>query len=204
MKKKMMALFALVAAVALTGYSVSGTYAKYTSELTGSDKARVAKWGVGENISLNLFKDSYDNTVNGSGTKVVAPGTTGEYTFTITNGKAPEVDYTIELTVTKATDDTNGRVRFWVGSESSYEQASNKFENIQGLKTYLESLDETIGTIKAGSNIASKFGEYTIHWEWVFDDESHDADDTTLGNAAANDDEKNVELEIKIVATQVD
>ena len=54
MKKKMIALFALFAAVAVTASSVSGTYAKYVTEATGSDEARVAKWGIGKTMTVEL------------------------------------------------------------------------------------------------------------------------------------------------------
>ena len=35
----------LLMAVVVTGYSVAGTYAKYTSSLDFADEARVATWG---------------------------------------------------------------------------------------------------------------------------------------------------------------
>ena len=42
--KKMSVLTVLVMLVTLTAYSVSGTYAKYTSKIDMTDEARVAKW----------------------------------------------------------------------------------------------------------------------------------------------------------------
>ncbi len=99
MKKKSMALGALLMAVAVTGYSVSGTYAKYTSSIDITDEARVAKWGFNatdkngnlttEN-TIDLFSQSY--SINGTDNelkyvlssntdKVVAPGTKGSYEF---------------------------------------------------------------------------------------------------------------------------
>lgn len=44
MKKRTMAVGGLLLAVAMTGYSVAGTYAKYTSSIDLTDEARVAKW----------------------------------------------------------------------------------------------------------------------------------------------------------------
>ena len=44
---KMTIVAVLVALVAVTTYSVSGTYAKYTDTFEGStDTARVAKWAI--------------------------------------------------------------------------------------------------------------------------------------------------------------
>ena len=88
MKRRTLAFGGLLMAVAVTGYSVSGTYAKYTSKIDLTDEARVAKWdfyardggnctkvegvyneqtgqmdGVrwecAEATKLNLFSDSY-------------------------------------------------------------------------------------------------------------------------------------------------
>ena len=44
MKKRTMAVGGLLMAVAMTSYSVAGTYAKYTSKIDLTDDARVAKW----------------------------------------------------------------------------------------------------------------------------------------------------------------
>ena len=100
MKKKTMAFGGLLAAVAMTGYSVAGTYAKYISQIDLVDEARVAKWSLtaADNCvqdehgsyscqkatKLNLFSESYYN--NGKlyvksldGDNVIAPGTKGEY-----------------------------------------------------------------------------------------------------------------------------
>ena len=49
MKKKIAVLGTLLMAVVITGYSVSGTYAKYVSEIDIEDEARVAKWKIGMN-----------------------------------------------------------------------------------------------------------------------------------------------------------
>lgn len=100
MKKKSMMLGGLLAAVVVTAYSVSGTYAKYISAIDLTDEARVAKWNLtlnGEKVetkqTIDLFGESYSKEVNGNkvtyvqtlteGEKVVAPGTTGSYTMTL-------------------------------------------------------------------------------------------------------------------------
>lgn len=86
MKKRNMILGGLLVAVAITSYAVSGTYAKYTSQIDVTDTARVAKWGMGEH-TVDLFASSYkfnNNVVVQSNTcKTLANGnfinaTTGE------------------------------------------------------------------------------------------------------------------------------
>lgn len=113
MKKRTMAFGGLLMAVAMTAYSVSGTYAKYTSKVDLTDEARVAKWEFkatdekGNAISdnkINLFADSYyldDATklyVDSSNTdKVVAPGTTGTYAFKLSGNM--EVRYGLTFNI---------------------------------------------------------------------------------------------------------
>ena len=46
MKKRTMAVGGLLLAVAMTSYSVAGTYAKYTSKIDLADEARIAKWDL--------------------------------------------------------------------------------------------------------------------------------------------------------------
>lgn len=59
-KNKMMrAASALLIAVLLTTCAVSGTFAKYTTSETGSDTARVAKWGVEVTAEGTMFADAY-------------------------------------------------------------------------------------------------------------------------------------------------
>lgn len=121
MKKKMAILGTLLVAVIGTGFSVSGTYAKYISEVSLESEARVAKWqiGLGDGISetLDLFHSSYDFAANGTVVKalsrdltkkdgeaastmdnVIAPGTKGQYTFALEG--ILETAYTINVDTT--------------------------------------------------------------------------------------------------------
>ncbi len=108
MNKKIIGLVALVFAVVITGFSVSGTYAKYTSTFNATDKARVAKFDVGTLKEANMFSDSYyadedKKDVDAEGEKVVAPGTIGAYTFAFDTSSADiETNYTITPTITFA------------------------------------------------------------------------------------------------------
>ena len=114
MKKNLMMRLAsfLLVAVLISTSAISGTYAKYVTTASGSDTARVAKWGVQVAVSGALFSDSYvevadgntpgstDLTVKSSNSdKLVAPGTknTEGITFSIT-GK-PEVSVQIDVQI---------------------------------------------------------------------------------------------------------
>ena len=52
--KFMRAASGLLVAVLLTTCVISGTFAKYTSTSTGTDSARVARWGFNDTSSINL------------------------------------------------------------------------------------------------------------------------------------------------------
>lgn len=55
-KNRMMRLAsALLILTLLTTCMISGTFAKYTTQATGEDTARVAKWGVTVNVTSDLF-----------------------------------------------------------------------------------------------------------------------------------------------------
>lgn len=121
MKKNMMMRIAsvLLVAVLLSTCAISGTFAKYTSSASGSDKARVAYWGWGQDASnfvnlKGLFLYSYGDVESPNiGTEganvhedVIAPGTTNSVSFTFkyvpnTNSKvnAPEVKYDFTVSV---------------------------------------------------------------------------------------------------------
>ena len=85
-KNRMMrAASALMVAVLLTTSTISGTFAKYVTQVDGGDVARVAKWGVEVGFAGSLFEDSYIHAPDTSDEKtvctsvakenVVAPGT---------------------------------------------------------------------------------------------------------------------------------
>ena len=125
-KNKMMRTASgLLVATLLTTSVISGTFAKYTTEATGKDSARVAKFGVTITANGGMFADEYakdDNDAAATITKsvitsgtvgdaVVAPGTKGELVNATITGKpevAVHVAYEPDLTLTgwKAEDNT--------------------------------------------------------------------------------------------------
>lgn len=98
MKNKMMrAASILLVAVLLSTCAISGTFAKYVTTASGTDTARVAKWGIQMgSTDVDMFEDTYGTTVATSGVAgdaVVAPGTSSSALYKITG--APETDYKI-------------------------------------------------------------------------------------------------------------
>ena len=79
-KNKMMRVAsALLVAVLLTTCAISGTFAKYVSQATGSDTARVAKWGfqlegtaMTDTFTFDLFKTVKDSDGTSTETDIKA------------------------------------------------------------------------------------------------------------------------------------
>jgi hypothetical protein len=120
MKNKMMRIASvLLVAALITTCAISGTFAKYVTKVEGSDKARVAKWGIILTVNADgTFADKYAaedasyleaggeySVVSFNGDKVVAPGTSSKLAKTqlkATVKGTPEVAtrYILEAKVT--------------------------------------------------------------------------------------------------------
>ena len=214
-KNKIMRLAsALLVLTLMTTCAISSTFAKYTTSASGTDSARVAKWGfTPTTITLtDLFKNTYDATVQGA-TDVIAPGTKGQATFGFNYGgadgiNAPEVAYTFDITVDTADSNTTN-----LDADESFvwKLDNNEYQTLNELKNAIEAL-EVNGTPVAGKAnnyyapgtlptafSATGTNEHTVGWEWKFD--GQDSKDTALGNETTLE---NVNLTITVEAVQVD
>ena len=92
----------------MTSYIITGTYAKYASQNTKNDTARVAKFGVNIAANGSLFGNQYVNEAGGNGLgstnltvssseKVVAPGTQNTTGITFKVSGTPEVNVSISI-----------------------------------------------------------------------------------------------------------
>ncbi len=216
MNKKIIALVALVFGVVITGYSVAGTYAKYTSNLgsTKTDYARAAKWALNAPNSLDLFANSYfvGGTKTGSDTivksteKVIAPGTKGQVDIVITGEVETNFNLSIEnFTATGSlTSEDYKPIRFSLDNE--------KWFTIDQLQTQLNTALNTSKVYPAGK-YGNNSGEYkvsvTLYWHWVFDSSNLDGDNGT-GIEISKDDKdteaatntKDINISLILKATQ--
>lgn len=225
-KNKMMRTAAVLGVAALlTTSALSGTLAKYTTQVSSEDSARVATWGFTQSsIDISeLFKDAYDNeNVQGDNkTNVIAPGTSNSVKFSFTYAgqeKAPEVAYTFKVDTTGSScaedikKNTNIQWKLDNGTWGTWDAMITAIEALDGnIKA-----DETAGTpddyYKPGTLPTAFPGkgenQHTVAWRWVFDENvedgtkaNKDSDDTALGNKDTLD---NVTLKITITATQID
>lgn len=115
-KNRMMRLASiLLVCVLLTTSVISGTFAKYTTQDSASDVARVAKWGVELQVAGKLYGETYKDTIvaNDDATLtvqandaasandfVIAPGTSSDEGFHISLTGTPEVASQAIVTIT--------------------------------------------------------------------------------------------------------
>ena len=200
---KKMSMFALLlAAVLVTSYSVSGTYAKYTSTYTASDSARVAKWQFSvndknmteEDFTFNLFNTVLDedgteegNILNNDGT-IIAPGTKGSFDIKIANGSEVDAKYGI---VFEMTNDATIPVEFSLDNATWVSQIENL--NIADATTDEETGETVVNQINKNGGEAT----HTVYWRWVFNGD--DTTDTNLGLVGTD----TIEVTATITATQI-
>lgn len=206
----------LLILVVMTTCAISGTFAKYVTTDSSSDSARVANWGWDNSASItldNLFLSAYNGTVN-SDTDVIAPGTYNnasfQFTYDETNGSAPEVSYTFEVSTAGSTisdEIKNNTAIVWsldgtefvsTATATSWDQLLAAIEaldgNADGVATYApQQMPDAFST---GDTL------HTVGWSWTFEvDGAQNEIDTDMGNAA---DLAEVEIVISITATQID
>ncbi len=206
MKNAKMAIVAvLVALVAVTTYSVGGTYAKYTDTYTGtSDSARVAKWAIemkkdgstdalSKTFNFDLFKalkeadGTTEETDVSSTDTVIAPGTGGKVQLNLANNSEVNAQYKVVYTVTNA---NNIPVEFLVDGAWVTALPDN-------------SATATFTTINSGAT-----DQIDIQWRWAFEgtgSENYqttqtDETDTQLGTAAT----ATVEVKAEVIVEQID
>lgn len=198
MKRNKIFVFGLVAAfVAILSLTlVSSTWAKYTSTVTGSDSARVAKWAFsfdGKNdadltktITLDLFDTVLDSdgatesdVKTGTDETIIAPGTKGTGTFSLKNTGEVNAKAIVTFTVTN-----EGNIPV-------------KFTNAAGIELVANGDVYTLGEVELQMD-ATAAQDLTLNWEWPFD--GTDATDTSLGIKGTD----TIEVTVTVVFTQVD
>lgn len=172
-KKKLVIVLLLV--VASGCYFVSGTYAKYTRTLGGSDTATVAKFSVDasglnkeQNATISLFDNvkeadttsSEENVLEGK----IAPGTGGSFTTTLTNKS--EVDVKAVVTLNETANTSNVPIEYSL-DKTNWKSASE--------------ITKEVNLDYVGKASANSSSDVTIYWRWAFD--GSDSADTALGEA---------------------
>ena len=163
----------LLVAVLLSTCAISGTYAKYTSQITAQDSARVAKWDFQVNsvtansntFEFELFKTVLDSDgsvesdiLPNDGT-IIAPGTKGDFSIKLKNASEVTAEYKIDYTVTN----NYGIPVVFSLDGTTWKNSINDLD-VTTAKTMAIGAEETI----------------TVYWMWAFNG-GDDAVDTNLG-----------------------
>lgn len=244
-KKKVVTLSAMAALLAVVLGMGGKTYAKYFSDNSiDAQSATVAKWGFVVDVdNAAIFGENYDNTgsivadgdanaviVSGTAdTDVVAPGSEGSVTFTVTGNAEVNSVVTlnpgaaawteVQLTDNKGTVDTaddsvynpmnwTSTGSYKVGTAAEVSLAATGINNIytklQGFDTEAEGI-----FVKAGEDFTLTL---TISWEWPFSTSAaNDVLDTHFGAKADDNaynptgivfDSLNSSMELSVAATQ--
>lgn len=174
-----------------TGERTAAPTVEYRGELDIYDGQQI--WG--SETQVDLFRSSYgDTVVSGDGEKVIAPGTSNYYRFTLKNNGNIPLDYTVSLKV-----DTYYADR---GTASAIPLEWRLLNGNGTAVTDWQGYNDRTQTLKKSTLDARRQNGYTIQWRWEFDrDEIVDRVDTELG-VLAEKDLLGVKATITVVAEQ--
>lgn len=179
-------------AAAQTAYSGTGNLSNISSGAEGM-QAHPEYHMVAE---AEIFKLSYDETgkttvigAEGNTDKLIAPGTSNQYHFTLENSGDVALDYTMsmEAYITGTDEIIPVKARVWDYTNKYLLGSEEEMNDVLKLNTVSEE-----GVLGAG-----RYAAYTLEWEWPFE-QGNDEFDTMLGNMAVDDD---LVLTIKINTT---
>lgn len=149
------------------------------------------------NAEAEIFKISYENdkgeiivkSPDDSTDKLIAPGTTNKYQFTLENPGNVALDYTLsmEAYITGTDEIIPVNVRVWDYTNKYLLGSAEQMVDVLDLNTVDEK--SVLG--------AGRYAAYTLEWEWPYE-QDNDEFDTMLGNMAVDDD---LVLTIKINTT---
>lgn len=174
-----------IALTLVTTSLIGGTLAKYTTEVTGTGSAQVAKWSFkayekngGEgSFAVTLTDTANTNVTSGK----IAPGSKGSFDIVIdASGSETALDYTIKFS--NFTDKIDN-LKFY----SDANRTADKEIDLTNTKA----LDGNIALADVGTKVTK-----TVYWEWK-DDASNDKSDTEAGVAA-----KGMKFNITVTGTQ--
>lgn len=192
----------LLALTLITTCFVGGTFAKYTSSVTTSDTAKVAKWQIKVNgtdvtvtdpqVTFDLFQDTVldsDDTNAETdvkqGNTLIAPGTAGHFDIKVENLSEVNAKFTIAFTEeVTGNGGTDLPLEYQIVAKGASVADGAWKGDIAQLNTAVDSI-----AMESGTN------EYTVHWRWNFADGTNDVNDTKLGVAAQG------EVSVKVTAT---
>ena len=224
----------MLALVLITSCFVGGTFAKYVTSGSGTDSARVAKFGVTVTANGTMFAKEYatdDQTVVGtiaksviSTDKVVAPGTesNGDFvaaTVTGTPEVAVRVSYKLDTATLQLENWKDGDGKFYCPlvfkvktPDGNTVISGMEFQTAEAMKAALvNAVAAYTKDYAPGTDLSGKAADtLAISWEWPFetgtdaDKPANNIRDTFLGDEAAAGRAATVSLTLATTVTQID
>ena len=224
----------MLALVLITSCFVGGTFAKYVTGKSGTDSARVAKFGVTVTANGDVFAKEYDTddqTVVGtiaksviSTDKVVAPGTesNGDFvaaTVTGTPEVAVRVSYKLDAASLQLENWKDGDGKFYCPLVFKVKTTNGNtvisgmdFQTAEAMKAALvNAVAAYTKDYAPGTDLSGKAADtLAISWEWPFetgvdnDKPANNVKDTFLGDEAAAGRAATVSLTLATTVTQID
>ncbi len=204
----------LFALALITSCFVGGTFAKYVTNGTGTDTARVAKFGVTVTANGTMFAEQYDadkeaktvvssrvGVAEGDKDNVVAPGTSGKMVSMKLSGQ-PEVDVHVNYAPTVTLSDN------WKDKDNNFycplqikvngimvdgHRFTDKQQFVDEIVKAIVNHQKNNVVYKAGTDLSTDTvgdNALTISWAWPF--ETATSDDPSPETAAAEKAANNV------------
>lgn len=225
----MKAAGALLVLVLVTSCFVGSTFAKYTTAGTGSDSARVAKFGVSIEANGSTFAKEYatdDEHVAGTITKsvvstenVIAPGTKGEMARMAISGTpevAVQVNYNASVTLSDNWKDAQGnfycplqiKINTGDGNEVYYGLDYNNATLFA--QAVQDAISKANAKYAANTDLSTTAVKPAVSWAWAYEGAGGhtvaqtDEKDTYLGDQAAAGNAASIQLTVQTTVTQID
>ena len=217
----------------ITTCAISGTFAKYTTNGTATDSARVAKWGVsvtGNFVTADTFAQEYDSDETGVGAyteltvdaseNVFAPGTSGTLADIEITGNpevAVRITYSADLTFSNwqvsASDYcpiaiTVGTVTYRMGDPANDNATLKNYSTLSAFEAAVEAaIAATSADVIAIGSDLDENQDLQVTWSWAFDNTTNpyidNAKDTALANIAEPN-EPTLSISVTATVTQID
>lgn len=209
----------LLVLVLVTSCFVGGTFAKYVTSGTGTDTARVAKFGVTVTANGSTFAADYAtddasvastisrSVVSSDNSKLVAPGTSGNMT-SVTLAGTPEVAVNVKYEATFTLNDEwkDAEGNFYCPLEIKVGTTTYKGTAYTSAAEFAAAVETAIEDYSknytANNNLATAATTPAVSWSWAF--EGDNVKDTYLGNQAAAGHAATVSLTVVTTVTQID
>ncbi len=192
------------------GTGNSDSKSNETNDSVGDSDTFIAKPGMNvtdsegswtQDTAVTIFKASYNNesgemTVNSeSGAKLIAPGTSNRYNFYVNNTGNVPIEYlmTAEAIINAK---ANGK-SYTIPMEARFYNQDGQY--LIGSENNWSDMNDMNDIADQKELSVDHYNKYTLEWRWPF--EGDDEFDTLLGNLAAEGNELEVIVNLKVTAT---